>query len=149
MHSAITMTDEERDDMLESKIPMRFASYSEDGFPHVVPVWHAYMDGKLYFDTDKESVKVRNIKETGRGAGVVDKGSDYSELRGVLVQGECSVIEDEETREEILMHNLDKYFGGEIPEFVQQRNESVERVSVELSLDHITTWDFRKVFSGG
>lgn len=146
MHEAIEMTEEERDVLLRKAIPMRFATYSPDGMPHVSPVWHAYMDGTLYFDTDEASVKVRNVRETGVGAGVVDAGESYSDLRGVLVQGDARVIESEDEREEILLHNVDKWFDGEVPDFVRMRNESVERVSVELSMDHVTTWDFGKVF---
>ncbi len=140
------MTEEERDSLLEQTIPMRFATYSPDGMPHVSPVWHAYMDGSLYFDTDLESVKVRNVRETGVGAGVVDSGESYSDLKGVMVQGEARVIDDEDEREEVLLHNVDKWFDGDVPDFVRMRNDSVERVSVELEMDHVTTWDFSKVF---
>ena len=147
MHDAIEMTDEERDELLSRAIPMRFASYSnESGMPHVAPVWHAYIDGTVYFDTDEASVKVRNVRETGVGAGVVDAGESYADLRGVLVQGEARVIEDEDEREKVLRHNVDKWFGGDVPEFVRARNESVDRVSVALELDHVTTWDFSNVF---
>jgi nitroimidazol reductase NimA-like FMN-containing flavoprotein (pyridoxamine 5'-phosphate oxidase superfamily) len=147
MHDAIEMTEDERDDLLERAIPMRFASYSDgSGMPHVAPVWHAYIDGTIYFDTDESSVKVRNVRETGVGAGVVDAGESYADLRGVLVQGEARVIEDEDEREKVLRHNVEKWFDGEVPEFVRARNESVERVSVALELDHVTTWDFSNVF---
>lgn len=131
--------------MLAETIPMRFASYTEDGPPHVVPVWHAHIGDSIYFDTDRDSVKVRNVEETGVAAGVVDAGDTYASLRGVLVQGEASVADDE-TRRRVLQHNTDKWFDGEVPDFVQQRNAGVERVAVELQMDHMTTWDFRKVF---
>lgn len=116
-----------------------------EGYPHVVPVWHAYIDGSLYFDTDKESVKVRNVEDTGVGAGVVDAGDSYSDLRGVLVQGEAGVVDDE-ARRKVMEHNVDKWFGGEVPDFVQQRNQDVERIAIKLEMDHVTAWDFRKVF---
>jgi nitroimidazol reductase NimA-like FMN-containing flavoprotein (pyridoxamine 5'-phosphate oxidase superfamily) len=147
MNEAIEMSDDERDEVLGRATPMRFASYGEgSGMPHVVPVWHAYIDGTLYFDSDEASVKVRNVRETGVGAGVVDGGETYADLHGVLVQGEARVIEDEDEREKVLLHNVDKWFDGEVPEFVRARNESVDRVSVALELDHVTTWDFGKVF---
>lgn len=146
MHDSITMTEDERDAMLRRTIPMRFASRSPDGMPHVAPVWHAYIDGSVYFDTDEDSVKVRNVRETGVGAGVVDSGDGYSSLRGVLVQGEARVMEDEDERERVLRHNVEKWFDGEVPEFVRMRNESVDRAIVELSMDHVTSWDFGKVF---
>lgn len=145
MHPAVTMTDDERDEMLSKTIPMRFASYSEDGYPHVVPVWHAHIDDTVYFDTDRDSVKVRNVEETGRAAGVVDAGSSYADLRGVLVQGDASVTDDE-TRRRVLQHNTEKWFDGEVPDFVEQRNKGVERAAIELQMNHVITWDFRKVF---
>lgn len=147
MHPAVTMTPEERDDMLSKTIPMRFASYSRDGPPHVVPVWHAHIDDSIYFDTDGESVKIRNVRDTGMAAGVVDGGESYADLHGVLVQGEARIADDE-TRRRVLQHNTDKWFDGEVPDFVEQRNQDVERVAVELKMDHVTTWDFSKVFGG-
>lgn len=131
--------------MLSKAIPMRFASYKDNGYPHVVPVWHAHIDDSIYFDTDQDSVKVRNVEETGQAAGVVDAGDSYADLRGVLVQGEASVA-DTETRRRVMQHNVEKWFDGEVPGFVEQRNEDVERVAVELKMNHVTTWDFRKVF---
>ncbi|MFB6284646.1 MAG: pyridoxamine 5'-phosphate oxidase family protein [Halobacteria archaeon] len=147
MHPAVAMNDDEIQEVLSQPRPMRFATYSPDGFPHVVPVWHACIDDAVYFDTDEDSVKVRNVRETGVGAGVVDDGSKYTELRGVLIQGKASVVEDEDEREKVLLHNLDKYFDGEIPEMVRQRNEMVDRVSIKLEKDHVTSWDFSKVFA--
>ncbi|MDY7083455.1 MAG: pyridoxamine 5'-phosphate oxidase family protein [Halobacteria archaeon] len=147
--SVLEMSDEVREETIARPEPMRFATYEPDGFPHVVPVWHVKLDDSLYFDTDKDSVKVRNVKKTGKGAGVMDAGTGYAELRGVLVQGEASLVEDEDTRSEVMLEVAEKFVDGEIPDFVRERNKSVERTTIELSIDHVTTWDFRNVFGTG
>ena len=41
-------------------------SVCADGRPHCVPVWGAWVGGVLYFGTDKNSVKARNIARDNR-----------------------------------------------------------------------------------
>jgi len=83
--------------MLAERQPLRFASSRPGAPPHVVPVWHVHEpdDDAICFETDRDSVKVRYVEETGYAAGVADAGNSYSTLRGVLVRGEAEVIEDE------------------------------------------------------
>lgn len=136
--------------MLAKRQPLRFASARPDAPPHVVPVWHVHEpdEDAIYFETDAESVKVRYVEETGYAAGVADAGNSYSTLRGVLVRGEAEVIEDEAERAPIMQGVMEKFVDGELPDFVEQRYEEVERVGVRLAMDDVTTWDFRKVLGG-
>jgi nitroimidazol reductase NimA-like FMN-containing flavoprotein (pyridoxamine 5'-phosphate oxidase superfamily) len=72
----------------------RVATVSADGVPHVVPVCHVFLDGRLYFGSGKDAAKVRNVRGTTRATVTVDTYSDaWSSLRGVMVQGTARVIE--------------------------------------------------------
>ncbi len=47
-----------------------------DGRPHCVPVWGAWVDGALYFGTDANSVKARNIARDKRVVIHLDSGDE-------------------------------------------------------------------------
>jgi hypothetical protein len=66
----------------------RVATAGRDGVPHVVPVCHVLVDGKLCFGSDDDARKVKNVRANPRVAVTVDVYSDdWSILRGVLLQG--------------------------------------------------------------
>jgi len=72
----------------------RVATASAAGVPHVVPVCHVLVDGKLYFASDTGARKVRNLKANPQIAVTVDLYSDdWSNLKGVLLQGGAGLIE--------------------------------------------------------
>ncbi len=51
------------------------ATTTPDGLPHAVPVWGVWVDGALYFGTDRRSRKARNLA-TNQGAVVHLEGRD-------------------------------------------------------------------------
>ena len=61
-----------------------------DGRPHSVPVWGAWVDGDLYFGTDKNSVKARNIARDNRVVLHLDSGDETVIFEGTVVEAEVS-----------------------------------------------------------
>jgi general stress protein 26 len=58
------------------------ATTTPDGLPHAVPVWGVWVDGALYFGTDRRSRKARNLA-TNQGAVVhLESGDDAVILEG-------------------------------------------------------------------
>jgi hypothetical protein len=45
---------------------MYLTTYSRGGKPGTVPVWLWYQDGSVYFTTQRQSLKARRIRNTGR-----------------------------------------------------------------------------------
>jgi PPOX class probable F420-dependent enzyme len=60
---------------LETEHNVWLASVRPDGRPHLVPVWFAWHDGKLYVCIEPESVKGRNIRQNPRLALALENGS--------------------------------------------------------------------------
>ena len=72
----------------------RVATVGETGVPHVVPVCHVLVDGRIYFASGNDARKVINLRANPRVTLAVDLYSDdWSTLRGVMVQGEARMIE--------------------------------------------------------
>ena len=71
----------------------RVATVGRDGMPHVVPVCHVLVEGKVYFGTGSHSRKVRNLEANPHIAVLVDLYSeDWPSLKGVMVQGTAKLI---------------------------------------------------------
>lgn len=61
-----------------------------DGRPHSAPVWGAWVDGSLYFGTDKQSVKARNIALDNRVVVHLESGDETVILEGEVIEAEVS-----------------------------------------------------------
>ena len=57
-----------------------------DGRPHCAPVWGAWVDGALYFGTDTQSVKARNISRDNRVVIHLESGDETVIFEGVAVE---------------------------------------------------------------
>lgn len=59
-----------------------FATVDGKGRPHIVPVFFTYEEGKVYVQTDRKSVKVRNLARNSNVAVAVYKGEESVIIRG-------------------------------------------------------------------
>lgn len=57
-----------------------------DGGPHAAPVWGAWVEGSLYFGTDEQSVKARNIDRDSRVVVHLESGDDTVIFEGNLLE---------------------------------------------------------------
>ena len=65
-------------------------SVCADGRPHSVPVWGAWVDGGLYFGTDKNSVKALNIARDKRVVVHLGSGDETVIFEGAAVEAQVS-----------------------------------------------------------
>ncbi len=75
---------------LQSHELCRLATASRDAKPHVVPVIYALDGENLVIAVDYGTKKLGNLRQNRRVALVVD---EYEPNKGVMVEGECDVIE--------------------------------------------------------
>jgi PPOX class probable F420-dependent enzyme len=78
----------------EAKI-MVLATVRPDGAPHAVPVWFVWHDGRLYFGTELDTAKVRNIAHRPEVAAVVERGGQEGASHAVIVRGRTARIAPE------------------------------------------------------
>jgi len=72
----------------------RVATVGRDLEPHNVPVCTVAIGGKLYFASEANARKIRNLFHSPRVALVFDEyDEDWKKLRGVMVVGEATIIE--------------------------------------------------------
>jgi len=83
-----------------------FVSVGVNNEPHVVLVFFTYENGKVYVQSDRSSVKVRNVLRNGNVAVAVYNGEE-----AVIVRGKARVVESDEefvrrTRDHVSKYGL-------------------------------------------
>jgi PPOX class probable F420-dependent enzyme len=90
----VRMTQDEVAQLLASGRKVQLATISPDGFPHLVTMYYALVDGKIAFWTYRTSQKALNLARDPRISCLVEVGEAYFDLRGVLIQGVVETITD-------------------------------------------------------
>ena len=115
----------------------RVATAGSDGKTHLVPVCHVLAGDKIYFGSGNDARKVTNLRENPQIAVTIDLYSDdWSQLRGVMVQGSATLIERGPRFKQARTRLYEKY--------PQYRGEAAlatsDSVIVEVTPTHVFTW---------
>lgn len=79
---------------IRSQRVARLATVGRDGTPHNIPVCTVAAGGRLYFASEKDARKVRNIACNPRVALAFDRYSEnWKRLAGTMIVGTASVID--------------------------------------------------------
>jgi nitroimidazol reductase NimA-like FMN-containing flavoprotein (pyridoxamine 5'-phosphate oxidase superfamily) len=115
----------------------RLATAGRAGVPHVVPVCHVLVDGKLYIGSDRDARKVRNLRANPRAAVTVDLyADDWSHLKGVMIQGTTRFIEGGPRFRRIRRALYEKY-----PQYPDESALTErEAVIIEITPTHAFAW---------
>jgi nitroimidazol reductase NimA-like FMN-containing flavoprotein (pyridoxamine 5'-phosphate oxidase superfamily) len=86
-------------DFLSTARVVRIATVGQDDVPHNVPVCPLFDGDRLYFGSEAEAKKVRNIRIKPVVTLVFDDYTeDWAHLRGVMIQGRARVVNRQEFR---------------------------------------------------
>lgn len=77
---------------IRSQRVARLATVGADGTPHNVPVCVVVLTGKIYFASDRDARKVRNIRRNPRVSVVFDQYTEnWTRLAGAMITGTAAV----------------------------------------------------------
>ena len=143
----IRMNDEERREYLDQSLTIIINSIGRDGVPHPVPMWYAVEDdGAIVMSTYTKSQKIRNLRRDPRVSLLLEDGTAYAELRGILMYGVAELVEDVERVADILMAVSSRQGGAELGDLRPQLRQSAEkRTGIRVRPDKIVSWDHRKL----
>ena len=115
----------------------RIATASAEGQPHLVPVCHVLIGGKLYVGSGDEDVKVRNLRANPRITVTVDLYSDHwGSLKGVMIQGRARLIERGPGFQRARKKLYEKY-----PQYAKEAAISPsDSVVIEVTPTHVYMW---------
>ena len=142
----IALSDEEVRDYIETSQTVIIGTLNHDGWPHLVPMWYALVDGLIQMHTYKTSQKVRNVERDPRGSVLIEDGDAYNELRGVFIRGRFEVIEDPEATYRIGLATAKKYQGVDEDAAGEYVRKAVrKRVGLAFHPEKVSSWDHRRL----
>jgi PPOX class probable F420-dependent enzyme len=145
--SQIALTDEEQRQFLEDGWTLQVASVGHKGYPHLVAMWYVLIDGEIQFTTFGKSQKILNLKRNPKITAMLESGRGYSELKGLVVEGEAEIIDDNAHTAMVMGRVGAKYNGLPIPTETseQQMKAASKRVAVRIKPVNVVSWDHSKL----
>lgn len=145
--SSIALTDDEQRDFIEQGWTLQVASIGPKGFPHLVAMWYVVIDGAIHFTTFRKSQKVLNLKRDPKLTVMLESGKAYSELRGLVIEGNGVIVDELETTARVMSLVGKKYQGMPIPTDTPEAVSPMapKRVTVRIDPVDIYSWDHAKL----
>ena len=98
----IRLTPDEQAAFLRENRKAALATLDQNGFPHIVAMNFIVRDGAYYMTSYGKAQKVLNIRRNPKVGVMIETGAAYAELKGVMVRGDCELIEDPDAVAEVL-----------------------------------------------
>jgi len=136
--------------LVSSKVA-RLATYSPEGYPHVVPLWFLYLNNRIYMATDRNSKKVRNIGKNSSVTVLVDAyveeekfGESSWDIKGLMIHGTAKIIERGKKYNKILDELLQLKYAVYYEK--EERWEAGEAVVIEIEPKEFCRWETEDIF---
>ena len=147
----IRMTEGEVRDFLANAQTIVINSIGADGVPHPMPMWFGVEDdGAIVMTTFRKSQKVKNLERDPRVSLLVEDGTVYSELRGVVIYGKAELIDDTDR----VLDTLSTVAMANQPDVDEEGMKAVrqgllatakKRVGIRIRPERVVSWDHRKL----
>ena len=138
----IRLTPGEQAAFLREHRKAALATVDQEGFPHVVAMNFVVRDGAFYMTSYGKAQKVLNIRRNPKVGVMVETGGGYAELKGVMVRGDCEIVEDPDTVGEVLSW-LGVGRSTERP--AGAARSAPKRVVLKIAPLKLTSWDHSKL----
>ena len=143
-----SMTKEEAEKFLESKLNLQLATVDEQGNPNIQPVWFYYDkdEEKLWINTSKFAKKTQNILKRSTIYFSID--DENPPVRGVKGKGIATITDDLKTVIPLGEKISLKYLGTldhPIAKMISEDTKKGGVVLVEISPKFFSTWDYGKM----
>jgi PPOX class probable F420-dependent enzyme len=138
----IRFTPEEQAAFLRTNRKCALATIDQDGFPHLVAMNFAVRDGAYYMTSYGKAQKVLNIRRNPKVSLMVEAGSAYAELKGVMVRGHCEIAEGPEAVAEIFAWMAED---RREPRPAGASRSAPKRVVLKIVPTKTVTWDHSKL----
>jgi PPOX class probable F420-dependent enzyme len=142
------MSDEEMAAFLDDGWTLQVASNGPHGHPHLVAMWYVMIDGVIHFTTYAKSQKAINLLRDPRVTCMLEAGTAYPELRGLVVEGNAEVIDDNaETTLAVMRVVNAKYRRSPMAALSEEqlRRAASKRAAVRITPIRHYSWDHGKL----
>lgn len=143
----IRMTDDEIAGFLDAQKSLQVGTLERDGSIHLSTLWFAVVDQRIVFETYTKSQKILNLRRDPRITVLAEDGLVYEELRGVMIKGTATLVDDPAEVHPLALEVLTRN-QPEIPrELLEQAAEhmAAKRTAVIVEPIRTISWDHTKL----
>jgi PPOX class probable F420-dependent enzyme len=140
----IRLTPEELAAFVRSHRKAALATVDKDGFPHLVAMNFCEKDGAYWMTSYGKAQKVLNIRRNPKVALMIEEGDEYSELRGVMIRGECQIIEGEDAVRQTFA-DMAAARGATYRRPAAAVDSAPKRVVLKIVPTKVTSWDHKRL----
>ena len=144
----IKLTPDEVAEFLARERVMDVASNGRDGWPHVTALWFVMRGTEPWAWTYRKSQKVKNLERDDRATTLVESGTEYSELKGVMLRTRARIEYDTEPIVDFAEELFAKYQGtnpGAEGMREALRAQASKRVAIRFEVVETVSWDHSKL----
>lgn len=144
---SIALTESEQESFLNDGWTLQVASNGHNGFPHLVAMWYVIVDGKVCFTTFGKSQKIMNLRRDPKITCMLESGKGYAELKGLVIDGNAELVEDNAFTAKVMGLVGSKYNGIPVPTETPEAalKAASKRVVVRVNPVSIYSWDHSKL----
>ena len=117
----------------------RLATIGRDGYPHIVPLGYFRLDEHVY--VNMRGQRLVNARRTPKVSFLIDEGEGMRELKGVVIEGDAELVEDQAQVLELQRENARK---RGIPEDKLPTENRGGRPLLRITPRKIASWDNSK-----
>jgi PPOX class probable F420-dependent enzyme len=141
----ITMSGDELRAFLDEQVVVTCATIGPNGRPHLMPLWYSRNGEQLQGWTYAKSQKAKNLERDPHATLQVEAGTQYHELRGVMMECDVSIERDPDKVVNFGMA-LFQRFGATGPEVEAMiAKQAPKRIGLTFTPTRTVTWDHRKL----
>lgn len=144
----IRMSNEEVWSFIEQQKSLQVATNGRDGWPHLTTLWFAVDDGDIVLETFTKSQKVKNLQRDERITLLTESGTEYEELKAVVIYGRAQLITELEEVHRLHMAVLLRNNSQGYPEEMLEeatRSMAHKKTAIRIKPERIVSWDHSKL----
>ena len=135
-------------EFLEHQRVANVASFGPDGWPHLTALWYVMRGVDPWVWTYAKSQKVKNLERDDRATALVESGTEYAELKGVMLKTRAHIERDTEKILDFAAELFAKYQGADPADAGMRdamRGQAVKRVAIRFEVVDTVSWDHSKL----
>jgi len=150
----IRMTPAEANAMLQSTPNCSLATLDRDGYPHLVSMSFALdADGNIVMTSFGKAQKVINLQRNPKVAIMVEHGTAYDKIKGVMIRGRAEVVEGPEAvlaAMKLVVGKMARLSGKAIASndvviTEAYRRQAEKRIVIRIHPEKWASWDHSKL----
>ncbi len=142
----IAMTADEQAAFLAQSRTIILSTIDGRGYPHSVAMWFALIDGLVHMTSFRKAQKVVNLRRNAKVSLLAESGTEYAELRGLMIRGMGEIVDDVDLCTEILGRIQVKHGASNDTSMREVlRRQAAKRVAIRVRPERVATWDHSKL----